>query len=242
MTCPNCQKDCEITEQLYGALYTCAHCQAVYFINFQGQPEYGEVQSDVLEELISEPAMDPPSMAPPEMQVSGMEQQPMQEFGSLEPLVDSVDILTPESSFDPMPAADPVPSLSESPADMNAGLDFSSPDMNSDINPFEPQPEQKSNSFSDAAKEISDFGNNEVQLSGLNYDLTISGLDSHETMKLFREAIEDSKFSWDVTELLKSIKNGRIEFKRLSPVKAYILAKRLQFLDIEKKWEQNVLS
>jgi hypothetical protein len=41
---------------------------------------------------------------------------------------------------------------------------------------------------------------------------------------------------------MRSIKNGQIQFEKLNPVKAYILAKRLQFLDIEKQWKQNAMS
>ena len=71
MICPNCQKDVAISEQLYGALYTCGSCQAVYFINFEGQPEFGEVPAGVLSDIVSEPFE-----------------------ASLEPLVDSVDMLS----------------------------------------------------------------------------------------------------------------------------------------------------
>jgi hypothetical protein len=99
-----------------------------------------------------------------------------------------------------------------------------------------------SGAFANIAQEISDFGNTDVQLAGLNYDLQVSGIDTQETKNLFKEAIEDSKFAWDAFEIMKSVKNGRIEIKKLSPAKAYLLAKRIQFLDIEKVWKQNVLT
>jgi hypothetical protein len=96
--------------------------------------------------------------------------------------------------------------------------------------------------FSNIAQEISDFGNTDSQLASMNYDLVVSGIDNQQTKTLFKEAIEDSKFAWDSFEIMKSLKNGRVEFTKLSPAKAYLLAKRLQFLDIEKSWKQNVLS
>lgn len=96
--------------------------------------------------------------------------------------------------------------------------------------------------FADIAQEISDFGNADTQLSSLNYDLHVSGIDTSETKNLFQEAIEDSKFAWDSIEIMKSIKGGKVVIQRISPVKAYLLAKRIQFLDIEKVWKQNVLS
>ena len=40
MDCPSCHNNVSITEANYGALYTCSKCQAVYFINFDGRPEF----------------------------------------------------------------------------------------------------------------------------------------------------------------------------------------------------------
>ena len=219
MICPNCQIDAAITEQLYGALYTCGGCQAVYFINFEGQPEFGEVSTDILTDMISEPAAGEISPGP-DMQ----EAPPMNNdyASSLEPQIDSVDMVDFDNKLDEQ---------------------FVSQAEDSGLQTPQAEPDEiKSNSFTDIAKEISDFGNTEVQLGSLNYDLKITGLDTQETMLLFKEAIEDSKFGWDANELLRTIKNGQIKLERLSPVKAYILAKRLQFLDIEKHWKQNAMS
>lgn len=219
MICPNCQIDAAITEQLYGALYTCGGCQAVYFINFEGQPEFGEVSTDILTDMISEPAAVEISPGP-DMQ----EAPPMNNdyASSLEPQIDSVDMVDFDNKLDEQ---------------------FVSQAEDSGLQTPQAEPDEiKSNSFTDIAKEISDFGNTEVQLGSLNYDLKITGLDTQETMLLFKEAIEDSKFGWDANELLRTIKNGQIKLERLSPVKAYILAKRLQFLDIEKHWKQNAMS
>jgi hypothetical protein len=138
---------------------------------------------------------------------------------SLEPLVDSVDFAQPQ----PMPSAELVEQV---------GL--SEPAAEAGGNPF-------SNPFSQVAREISQFGNQEVQLAGLNYDLRVAGLDTQELRALFREAIEDSRFGWDTEAIMRQIKNGEVHLDQLNPVKAYILAKRLQFIDIEKSWKQNVL-
>ena len=54
MICPNCQKDQKVGEQNYGALYTCPSCQAVYFINFDGAPEFGDVSTESFESVNSE--------------------------------------------------------------------------------------------------------------------------------------------------------------------------------------------
>ncbi|MBY0554463.1 hypothetical protein K2P97_08040 [bacterium] len=294
MICPNCQTEVEVTEQHYGALFTCPSCQAVYFINFDGKPEFGDVEvpADI---NFGGPAADvPPAQesAPPAEVASQVQDYNNTDLNngsgfeaSLEPLVDSVDMVAFDNKLDdqfnnldnslnndfntpmdnsyespigdvsgsePQPTSEEVQQATESQSAEQPmpDTDFS----NTDANPFEAMaasPElaakpaasaKKNNSFSDAAKEISAYGNTEVQLAGLNYDLKIVGLDTQETMKLFKEAIEDSKFGWDVNELMKTVKNGEIQFSRLSPVKAYILAKRIQFLDIEKQWKQNVLS
>lgn len=262
MICPNCQIDAVITEDLYGALYTCSGCRAVYFINFEGQPEYGDV-NEVIPDIVSgtspsEPeALEtsaPESMAPelenPSTAASLQTSQEAESFeSSLEPLVDSVDMVSFDNKLDDQFNSQINDQNLQTNTPENQNIEMPPADFsNSELNPFEQQqPEvnteiQNPSSFTNIAREISDFGNAEVQLSGLNYDLNITGLDSLETMRLFKEAIEDSKFGWNTSELLSTIKNGQIKFERLSPVKAYILAKRLQFLDIEKHWKQNAMS
>lgn len=170
-------------EQLYGTLYTCANCQAVYFINFDGQPEFSKEVSEVASDEVGEMAKEI----------------------------------------------------------INEVLSGVASDITSEAISATPSEGFESSAFTQVAKEISDFGNTEVQLAGLNYDLKITGLDTQETKQLFNEAITDLKFGWDATEIMKNIKNGQVELKRLNPVKAYILAKRLQFLDVEKSWQQNAM-
>lgn len=184
MICPNCKKEQSVTEHNYGALYTCPSCQAVYFINFDGHPEFGEISNEV--------PVDDPYIAP---------ETSSQEF-----------------------------EVSEGIADFSNEL------------PVSPPVDAEPSAFANIAQEISDFGNTDSQLASMNYDLVVSGIDNQQTKSLFKEAIEDSKFAWDAFEIMKSVKNGRVELTKLSPAKAYLLAKRLQFLDLEKKWTQNVLS
>lgn len=233
MICPNCQIDAAISEQLFGALYTCGGCQAVYFINFEGQPEFGEVPTGVLSDTVSEPTEPVPdqSLVPENNFESTFE-------SSLEPLVDSVDMVNFDNRLD----AQFESYVNDEKNEEIPATDYS----NSDINQFEQLsveniPEQNLNSFAQIAREISDFGNSEAHLNGLSYELQISGLDTQVTMRLFKEIIEDPRFGWDANELIRGVKNGRITLEKLNPVKAFILAKRLQFLDIEKNWKQNAM-
>lgn len=209
MICPNCQVEAAITEQHYGALYTCNDCRAVYFINFEGRPEFDNVSPDeTSEQEINE------------QETSGFET-------SLEPLIDSIDVVSFDNKLDEQFGAQSQNS--------EAGL-FEDARLNLDV------VAKERNAFTEAVQDITDFGNTETQLAGLNYNLKIIGLDTHETKRKFQEAIEDSKLGLDVNMIMKNIKNGQVQFEKLNPVKAYILAKRLRFLDIEKYWKQNAMS
>ncbi len=209
MICPSCHNDQVVTEHSYGALYTCQSCQAVYFIDFNGQPDFSEV-----EQL---PEIDEPL-----------------DMGHLPPtnlpdaVSEAMDELTKTNVFvnDIGPLESPV--------------QFTQNEFAAEPNPFENFAPIGQN-FSDVAKDISDYGNSETQIAHLNYDLNISGIDSAEVMALLKEAIEDSRFGWDANELIRTIRSGEMTFEKLNPVKAYILSKRLQFIDVEKVWKQNAV-
>ena len=171
MNCPSCHNEVEVLERNYGALFTCPKCQAVYFVNFEGQPEF-----------------------------------------SNEPFAADTD--------------NPVENL----AVENLTVQYN-----------ESIPDFEASAFQGIAQEISDFGNSEVQITALNYSLEINGLDSKEDIKAFQEIVTDNRFGWDATELLKQIKNGQIILDKLNPVQAFVLHKRIHFLNFDLKWKQNVL-
>ena len=236
MICPNCQVDVSVTEQLFGSLYTCTQCRAMYFINFEGQPEFGDItltpSSDSFESSL-EPLID-------SIDVISFDNKLEEQFVALEP---QGDLQLPEAALG---YQDNNQILNQS---LNLDLNQNLKQENSKTDHFAQdvfqQTKQNTGSkdlFTEIAKEISDFGNTEVQLANLNYDLKIKGLDTHELLQLFKEAIEDSKFAWDVSEIMRSIKNGQVNLEKLNPVKAFILAKRLQFLDVEKDWKQNAMA
>lgn len=245
MICPNCQKEQKVTEQNYGALYTCTNCQAVYFVNFDGQPEFGEMSTEDMN-IEAEP---------PQHTVLASEKTQIHDAATTighSNYNQNTNIqapLTEPMSFEPQPIEQvPEPYAAYDNSLIN-NFEAVTPQPETDSpNPFQRQsqsaPEAVSslNAFANIAQEISDFGNADTQLSSLSYDLHVSGIDTAETKNLFQEAIEDSKFAWDSVEIMKSIKNGKVVIRRISPVKAYLLAKRIQFLDIDKVWKQNVLS
>ena len=211
MICPNCQNDQSVTEQNYGALYTCKSCQAVYFLNFEGQPLFDD-------QIESEPAAIPSE--------AGYEPAPAQTE-------------TPMQSFESIQSPTPLQSSSDEGA--HASGSFEMNELSSVAESFSSAPAEALSTFSEVAKDISDYGNTETQIAHLNYDLHVKGLDTAEIMGLLKEALEDSRFGWDVNELMRTVKSGEIKLMQLNPVKAYVLAKRLQFLDVEKIWKQNAV-
>jgi hypothetical protein len=194
--CPQCKNEVPVTEAHYGALYTCPKCMAVYFINFEGQPEYGEMT------------------------------EPPEEF----PMVE-----TP--SVESAPGAEPVfENNFEAPIENNFDISL---DNNFVMAPeLEIAPEV--NSFNAAAQDIANYANDNEEVSNINYDVFIRGLDTKEVFTKFKEAIDDAKFGWILEDILAEIKNGEVHFKKLNAIQAYVLASRIQFLNLEIEWKQNV--
>lgn len=100
-------------------------------------------------------------------------------------------------------------------------------------------PSVQPDAFTAVAHEIETFGNQITEVSGLTYDLEIKAIDSKQAMILIKEAVEDPKFGWMAEDILKEVKAGNCKIKGLTPVQAFVLARRLQFIDIEMKWTQN---
>ena len=192
MQCPQCKNDVPVTEAQFGALYTCPKCVAVYFVGFDGQPEYGSMEMpnvEMADESISQESASAPT----------------------------------ETNFQP-------------------DYDFNAQNLNEESNSIlmTDLPEVVPSVFSSVAQEISDYGNQEELISNISYDVAIKGLDTKEVMQAFKDAIEDSKFAWLIQDILSQIKNGEVTLKNLNPIQAFVLATRIQFLDLDIEWKQNV--
>ncbi len=204
MQCPSCHKDVPLSEKQFGALYTCQKCQSVYFVNFDGVPEYGEIAPI---EFMNENQISDSQTS--ENQVNETNEQPFQPF---------------ESTFEATTEQIPEEIKEENQAE---GVSEVIPDKN----PFDL-----------IAREIETFGNQETEISGLTYDLKITGLDSKEAIFVLKEALLDVKFGWNSEEIFNQINYGSLELKQMTPVQAFVLAKRIQFIDAEMDWSQNVLA
>jgi hypothetical protein len=53
--CPTCQTSIEIKQNQFGSLFTCTSCQAVFFVDWSGQPEAPLAESTSPTEILSSP-------------------------------------------------------------------------------------------------------------------------------------------------------------------------------------------
>jgi hypothetical protein len=218
-------------------LYTCPKCNAVFFVDWGGQPEVaassetfgneeipGEIETSSGDLLSDEgPAVNQFGGDPMNFEAAPYEQEPVPH----EEL--------PVEDFNPIYENAPVDS--EAVAEEEANYDFSQP-----LDTITPQPmtplEPEPNPLSD----IADFGNADLSQAALNYTITISGIDSGALRNQIQEAITDSKFGWNVIQIMAQIKGGVLTIRSVNAVKASILIQRVKYLPVKISWRQDVLS
>jgi hypothetical protein len=196
---------------------------AVYFVGFDGEPEYGSMELPMVETTEESFATD----------------------FNLNPVEDVPAIDIPVQTFQSF-SEPATPEVAET--DFNASNEFNTdfnlenleqPESVPAVEVAKPRATGNS-SFAAVAQEIADYGNQEEVISSINYNVVIKGLDTKEVMQAFKDAIEDSKFAWLTQDILNQIKNGEVTLKSLNPIQAFVLATRIQFLDLEIEWSQNV--
>jgi len=257
MQCPSCHKEVKVEDKNVGALFTCPQCRSVYFINFDGTPDYGDFQAPSEEEIkaLQEQSLPKKKNKKQESAAPDLPSIPDISENNLQNVNESSDYQMTDFSLPPLPE-EPASDL---PADNFALSDLQEPvgsmqtsePMNFNFKPIpeseaiatEPVVEMnQTGQFQSIAQEIENFGNQQTVVSGLTYDLVISNVDSKEVMQLLKEALEDSKFGWHIDDYMRQIKVGRIIFKDMTPVQAFVLARRIQFLDITMEWKQNAVT
>ena len=213
--CPSCQNEIVIETKDMGALFTCPRCQAVYFINFDGVPEYDPAQAEpgALESMLTAEVaeiegtkieIDSPLTEP---SIEPVATDPIENFGG-----EFVDAVQTSETLSQQPL-EPV---------LEVGREIAPKKINTDL------------------KEIVDFGNAvDVNPSGILVSLTLSGLDSKHVVNLVKEAITDSRFMWDTEKIMSEIDNGELRLHRIPPLKAALVVARLRFEDVKISWEQN---
>lgn len=227
MQCPSCQKEVSVKDKDVGALFTCPLCRSVYFINFDGTAEYGEVDQPSAEELEKLQNQSVPEKKK-KKEKKDSEVSEFETAEAAEALTVETSEVTDEASFsleEPQSFENREPVFPEIPSDEPVAADASS-----------------GQDFASIANEIESFGNDHTAVAGISYDLEISGLDSKESQELLREAIVDSRFGWHPEDIVREIRTGTCTLKNLTPVQAFVIARRIQFIDVDMKWKQNVLA
>lgn len=130
-------------------------------------------------------------------------------------------------------------SESEPAYEMNSSENF---DYTDNLNqPAEPIVEPKTSDDSNFA-DVLEFANANTNSGNFSYAVIIEGIDSSQLVHQLREAMTDSKFGWNVSELLTHIGGGRLVITGLSPAKASVFINRIKYLPFKVSWRQDVLS
>jgi hypothetical protein len=225
--CPSCQADLQISQEQFGALFTCSNCQAVFFINWDGQPEVAqegesseglppEVNSFQNIETYPEQEVIENSQAGSFTEVSSFsessissEEDPFQEVGY------------PQES---QPFADVTNFEVEEP---NQSLERPSVDDQ----PLTPQ------QFVD---EVIEFGNSTEVIEGLTYKVRILGIDSAESRSSLEDILREPRLNFDLQKLMQDILGGQLEIENLNTAKAFYLVQKLKQEAFDVSWSQNV--
>jgi len=227
--CPACHSEIEITSQHYGTLFTCPKCSGVFFVDWGGQPEVpGEEPVTGNTPVYSE--------APVEEEIQNLDTH--YEPTPLPMMAGSSDfqIENPEPEQYPEQEME-APILSD---DEASPYDFAQP-LGQIQTPVQ-DPTEPTTSDSSDLSDIADFGNADLGQAAFNYTLTISGIDSGVLRAQIQEAITDTKFGWNVIQMMTQIKGGVLTIRSVNAVKASILMQRVKYLPVKISWRQDVLS
>lgn len=245
--CPSCHQPVEILEKHLGTLFTCPHCNAVYFIDWSGQPEVAQhdAEAEPLENLSYEAPSEQNFAAPASDFVPPFEENPpveenpvLQEYAGEatftveEPTSESETVIASPSDY-----MSPEPSVSESlEAEPEVPYDFSQT-LDAVAEPA-PSSTPDTPDFSD----VTDFANANTASGPLSYTVIIEGIESSRLLAQLKEALTDSRFGLDVSGILQSVGGGRLVIPGMTPAKASVLINRIKYLPFKISWRQDVLS
>jgi hypothetical protein len=250
-----CPRDGTPLADDYG-MTTCPKCGVVIFVDMDGEAQVGSVtpahdpSADALAML--EPAAEDPNASADPFALGYQETEAAEAQISVpepesEPIPHSELEPEPESApgLEPGPEPGPEPELN-----MDSLLGYGEPVSSEDMSPIDlamsdsgPGRDRDSNSGRDASDPlgISEYANSELSQAKdgpLLFRLVISGIDSKEIRASLREAMEDSRFGWDVDAVMRSIVKGELRIDHVSPVKATIMISRIKCMPVRIRWEQ----
>ncbi len=222
IACPLCQQTVEINDRHHGALFTCPHCAGVFFINWDGQPETPEQESENLFQSAT--------------QEEGFQtEEPFYQPPTEEPAFNMQPVESP--AFEPAADFESTPSFEASASESFETETFQSEPSLGDTFQME-----SSHSDNSDLSDISSFANSSVSLENISYSLRIEGIDTAQVRSSVFEALTDVRFGWRVDDLKGLISNGVLELQGLNAAKTFVLVDRLQYLPVHIQWRQDVLS
>ncbi len=243
--CPKCST--ELRDD-YG-MVTCPSCGAIVFIDMEGMAHVAgdepPAESNALGETPAvtpsadfEPAspfenLTPENLAPMDIGVPDI--APLEPFGEPAAAPDMGFAAVPQASEPVAGTPQPAPD-DQGEVDMNAFLGYSDPSA--------PAEAVSQNDPNDPLG-ISAYANSEISSAKdgpLVVTLIISGIDAKDLRDEIRQALQDSRFGWDASTLMSSIKGGVLKIDRVSPVKATIIVNRIKHLSVRIRWEQNAIT
>lgn len=242
--CPKCST--ELRDD-YG-MVTCPSCGAIVFVDMEGMAHVAgdepPAESNALGEAPAvtpviefEPASPFENLTPENLAPENL--APMDlgapEVAPLEPFTPEPEPLDAGFAAIPQAPAEPTPD-DQSEVDMNAFLGYSDP-----ASAAQPASQNDPND----PLGISAYANSEISSAKdgpLVVTLIISGIDAKDLRDEIRQALQDSRFGWDTSTLMSSIKGGVLKIDRVSPVKATIIVNRIKHLSVRIRWEQNAIT
>lgn len=259
--CPSCQKSVEILDKHLGTLFTCPHCNAVYFIDWNGQPEMAEHEPEPVVEPELEQEIETPQSFEEGTDFEGgadfqagtdFQNPPQQDYANYSAGTGTSEEFVPhaEPTFsgeipqnipeEMAPQEDPYLAPAE---EIPPGTEIETPyDFSQTLDripePVTPSGTPDTADFSD----VTDFANADTTAGPLTYAVIIEGIESSHLLIQLKEAMTDSRFGWDVAEILNHIGGGRLILRGLSPAKASVLINRIKYLPFKISWRQDVLS
>lgn len=225
--CPNCSKKISVTEDNYGTLYRCEHCQTEFFIGFDGVPENSKEPLVGGDELPSESKVVEFVLPSTPLSLSGENEEPNKSLNSAD--LFHITSAEPDGKKDSdifslnSPAPDPAQEMSTVSSNQSQ-IKESAP----------------SGAFQSFTQDVQDFGNEFVGSGILSFDIEISGIDLGDTKRDLLEALEDKRFGWNLLELNQNIKDGTLTIKGLTAPKAIVLVKRIASLGLNLNWRHHV--
>lgn len=238
--CPNCSKPIAIIDDNFGTLYRCEHCNAEFFIGFDGAPENSK--EPLAADLIANQQPDEePNIQTTEPIASQM--LPPLDGGM------TLDYGSPEN--DPYAQQHQQQSQSNDLFNIQGTQDETPPEMNSlpEMNQLTEEPAQqptaqsakpKSNAFKNFTDDVQSFGNDVSETGLLSFDIEISGIDLGETKRDLIEALEDKRFGWNIEDLTQNMKDGKLTLSNVSAPKIIVLVKRITALGLVLNWRHHV--